>query len=147
MLCNKCYAMYIGDEMVPNLIFNFSIFLNATPLLWFNRIAQVIDWIMKRWQKIVTWYLSRRWWTWRQTRSKIDLNQNLNIPDEHIDSDRDKGGGWEWFRTVLLSLNAWCPRHWVAVNLKKIKNGSHKRAKNTPKRSFLLAKSLWYVQP
>ena len=40
MLCNVYKA---GDEMVPNLIFNFSIFLNATPLLWFNRIAQVID--------------------------------------------------------------------------------------------------------
>ena len=41
ILRNRCYV--IGDEMVPNLIFNFSIFLNATPLLWFNRIAQVID--------------------------------------------------------------------------------------------------------
>ena len=41
ILRNRCYV--IGDEMVSNLIFNFSIFLNATPLLWFNRIAQVID--------------------------------------------------------------------------------------------------------
>ena len=32
------------------------------------------------------------------------------------DSDRDNGGGCEWFLTERRSLNAWCPKHCVAVN-------------------------------